>query len=543
MQRLNNLPLLALALTLALATLGISGAHAQTYTDIHDFDTPTLASPQYSGILAQGRDGNLYGTAPLGGDFGRGGVFQITPSGAYTVIHSFDSTRANPYSGLTLGADGNFYGGTYNGGDFGFGTVFQITPGGTVTVLHSFALIEGAGPYAPPIQGTDGNFYGTTTIGGQGFGAVYKVTPAGGFTTLYAFDSTHGASPFAPLIQGKDGNFYGTTVGGGTTDFGTAFKITPSGALTVLYNFDSTHGSGPYSPLLQGSDGNFYGTARTGGSKNNGGVVFKLTAAKKPKLTVLYNFDATGATKDGVRPYAGLVQANDGNFYSVASAGGTNSAGTLYRISSTGVYATLYNFVSATGSLPFATLRQHTNGKFYGEATTGGALGHGALFSFDAGLGPFITISPTSGQVGQPVDILGQSLSQATSVRFTPNVAASANVFGDTYMTTAVPNNATTGVVKVLLTHGHLTSNQKFLVTPVVLSFNPPSGPVGTQVVITGNSLKGATKVTFGSKKAIFSVDSYTQITATVPAGAVTGKIQVTTPGGTAVSPTAFTVN
>jgi len=543
MQRLNNLPLLALALTLALATLGISGAHAQTYTDIHDFDTPTLASPQYSGILAQGRDGNLYGTAPLGGDFGRGGVFQITPSGAYTVIHSFDSTRANPYSGLTLGADGNFYGGTYNGGDFGFGTVFQITPGGTVTVLHSFALIEGAGPYAPPIQGTDGNFYGTTTIGGQGFGAVYKVTPAGGFTTLYAFDSTHGASPFAPLIQGKDGNFYGTTVGGGTTDFGTAFKITPSGALTVLYNFDSTHGSGPYSPLLQGSDGNFYGTARTGGSKNNGGVVFKLTAAKKPKLTVLYNFDATGATKDGVRPYAGLVQANDGNFYSVASAGGTNSAGTLYRISSTGVYATLYNFVSATGSLPFATLRQHTNGKFYGEATTGGALGHGALFSFDAGLGPFITISPTSGQVGQPVDILGQSLSQATSVRFTPNVAASANVFGDTYMTTAVPNNATTGVVKVLLTHGHLTSNQKFLVTPVVLSFNPPSGPVGTQVVITGNSLKGATKVTFGSKKAIFSVDSYTQITATVPVGAVTGKIQVTTPGGTAVSPTAFTVN
>ena len=529
---------------LAVATLGISGAYAQTYTDLHDFDTPTLASPQYEGILAQGRDGNLYGTAPLGGDFGRGGVFQITPSGSYTVIHSFDSTRANPYSGLTLGADGNFYGGTYNGGDFGFGTVFQITPGGTVTVLHSFALIEGAGPYAPPIQGTDGNFYGTTTIGGQGFGAVYKVTPAGGFTTLYAFDSTHGASPFAPLIQAKDGNFYGTTVGGGTTDFGTAFKITPAGALTVLYNFDSTHGSGPYSPLLQGSDGNFYGTARTGGSKNNGGVVFKLTAAKKPKLTVLYNFDATGATKDGVRPYAGLVQANDGNFYSVASAGGTNAAGTLYRISSTGVYATLFNFVGTTGSLPFATLRQHTNGKFYGEATTGGAAGHGALFSFDAGLGPFITIRPTSGLVGQPVDILGQSLSTATSVRFTPNVPASANVFGDAYMTTAVPNNATTGVVKVLLTQGHLTSNQKFLVTPVVLSFNPANGPVGTQVVIMGNSLTGATKVTFGGVKAtVVSVDSYTQITATVPAKAKTGKIQVTTPGGTADSPTAFTVN
>jgi len=540
LQRFKNLPLLALAITLAVAALGISGAHAQTYTDIHDFDTPLLASPQYPGLLAQGRDGNLYGTAPLGGDFGRGGVFMITPAGTYSVVRSF-STIANPYSGLTLGTDGNFYGATYNGGAFGFGTVFQITPGGVVTVIHSFKLIEGAGPYAPPIEGTDGNFYGTTTIGASGDGAVYRLTPGGGFTTLYQFDVTHGSTPVAPLIQAKDGNFYGTTKIGGTFGFGAAFKITPAGALTVLYNFDSTHGTEPYSPLVQGSDGNFYGTARAGGAKNNGGVIFKLTAAKK--LTVLYSFDATGATTDGTRPYAGLIQGSDGNFYGVASAGGTNGAGTLYKITKAGSYSTLYNFVSATGSLPFATLRQHTNGKLYGEATSGGAAGHGALFSFDLGLGPFITLRPTSGVVSQPVEILGQGLSQSTSVRFTPNVPASANVFGDTYMTTSVPNNSTTGVVKVLLTQGHLTSSQKFLVTPVVLSFSPTSGPVGTQVVITGNSFTGATKVTFGSKKAIFTVNSYTQIMATVPAGAVTGKIQVTTPGGTAVSATAFTVN
>ncbi len=61
--------------------------------------------------------------------------------------------------------------------------------------------------------------------------------------------------------------------------------------------------------------------------------------------------------------------------------------------------------------------------------------------------------------------------------------------------------------------------------------------------MVTGNSFIGATKVTFGSKKAVFTVNSYTQITATVPTGAVTGKIQVTTPGGTAVSGTVFTVN
>ena len=541
MQRLQNLYLLALVPTLVFAALGISSAHAQTYTDLHDFDTPTLASPQYPGILAQGRDGNLYGTAPLGGDFSRGGVFKITPSGAYSVLYSFDGALgSNPYSGLTLGTDGNFYGTTYNSGAFLFGTVFKMTPAGIVTVLHSFSYTEGAGAYAPPIQGTDGNFYGTGSIGGLGYGSVYKITPAGVFTVLHQFDNTHGSTPIAPLIEGTDGNFYGTTKVGGTAGYGTVFKITPAGALTVLYNFDLTHGADIYSPLVQGSDGNFYGTARDGGTLNSGGVAFKLTPTKI--LTVLHNFDHSPGSLDGNQPYAAPIQASDGNFWGVASAGGTNAAGTLYEITATGTYSTLYNFVPVTGSLPFATLRQHTNGKLYGEATTGGAAGHGALFSFSASLGGFIIAQPTSGVVSKPVGILGQGLTGTSTVQFNGTNAAF-TIVSDTYISTSVPSGATTGFVKTAGTSGNRTSSQKFRVTPVILSFSPTSGPVGTSVTITGNSFTGATKVTFGGVKAtVFSVDSYTQITATVPAGAVTGKIQVTTPGGTATSRTTFTV-
>jgi uncharacterized repeat protein (TIGR03803 family) len=188
MQRLRDLHLPILLLIMAFATLGISGAHAQTYTDLHDFDTPDLTSPQYPGILAQGRDGDLYGTAPLGGVSGRGGAFKITPTGTYSMLYSFDGTLgANPYSGLTLGTDGNFYGTTFNNGDFLFGAVFKMTPAGIVTVLHSFSYTDGVDPYAPPIQGTDGNFYGTTSSGGIGYRAVYKVTSAGVFTTLYGW--------------------------------------------------------------------------------------------------------------------------------------------------------------------------------------------------------------------------------------------------------------------------------------------------------------------------------------------------------------------
>jgi hypothetical protein len=81
-------------------------------------------------------------------------------------------------------------------------------------------------------------------------------------------------------------------------------------------------------------------------------------------------------------------------------------------------------------------------------------------------------------------------------------------------------------------------------VIPVISSFSPTSGPVGTQFTITGTGLTGASKVTFGGVRAtVFTVTSATQVTATVPTGAVTGKIKITTAGGIATSPGTFTVN
>jgi uncharacterized protein (TIGR03437 family) len=75
-------------------------------------------------------------------------------------------------------------------------------------------------------------------------------------------------------------------------------------------------------------------------------------------------------------------------------------------------------------------------------------------------------------------------------------------------------------------------------------SFDPGSGADGTVVTISGESFKGATGVSFGGVNATgFKVDSDTQITATVPSGAKTGKITVTTPRGTATSAGTFTVN
>lgn len=77
-----------------------------------------------------------------------------------------------------------------------------------------------------------------------------------------------------------------------------------------------------------------------------------------------------------------------------------------------------------------------------------------------------------------------------------------------------------------------------------VTSFTPSSGKVGDSIVITGSGFTGATAVKFGVVPAItFTVDSDTQITATVPAGATTGPIAVTVPVGTVTSTTDLVVN
>src|ERR1035438_3672421 len=127
--------------------------------------------------------------------------------------------------------------------------------------------------------------------------ATAIASPAQAFTTVVSFDGVNNANPTAPLIQGNDGNFYGTTFAGGIQGgncanyggaCGTVFKMTSEGTLTTLHNFDVTDGSQPYAGLVQATDGNFYGTTIYGGA-NDYGTVFKITAGGR--LTTLHSFD------------------------------------------------------------------------------------------------------------------------------------------------------------------------------------------------------------------------------------------------------------
>jgi uncharacterized repeat protein (TIGR03803 family) len=314
----------------------------------------------YGGLLLAS-NGKFYGTTWGGGANGGGTIFQITENGKLTTLYSFSDQGVDdaqePMGTLAQGVNGNFYGTTRVGGSYGQGTVFEITPRGQLTILYNFCSAgspcpDGQQPEAGLTLGLNGNFYGTTSGGGiNGVGAIFEITSAGKLTTLYSFCSqaecADGGYPYDELLLGTDGNFYGTTWG--TLNSGTIFKITPQGKLTTSYRFCSrrecSDGKDPFGGLIEGSDGNLYGTTTNGGVNENCpfvesfgcGTVFQFSQAGV--LSTLYNFCAGGLPCiDGIEPQANLVQSTDGSFYGSTITGGGNSAcsggcGTFFNLS------------------------------------------------------------------------------------------------------------------------------------------------------------------------------------------------------------------
>ncbi|HEV2379931.1 MAG TPA: choice-of-anchor tandem repeat GloVer-containing protein [Terriglobia bacterium] len=195
-------------------------------TNLHSFNSSDGSEPE-AGVI-QGSDGNFYGTTYNGGSSGSyGTVFKMTPEGVLTTLHFFsDETDGRAIvSGLVEASDGNFYGTASLGGPLGYGTIYTITPAGALTVLHNFDTTDGSSPNLL-LLGTDGNFYGTTiSSGANGDGTVFEITPQGALTTLHNFDKTDGDLPFAGPAQGTNGNLYGVTQFGGSKSDGTVFQL------------------------------------------------------------------------------------------------------------------------------------------------------------------------------------------------------------------------------------------------------------------------------------------------------------------------------
>ncbi len=409
---------------------------AAQYTDIYTFNSYFEGCcANQPAMLAQGTDGNLYGTLPSGGgstdagswlEYNMSGHPKLTNFGDYTSAQLPDSLSGSN-SGFTLGIDGNLYAGVSHVNGLDFGAIIRLSPSspgqsssGPPSIVYQFpggtnpdGYPNPTFPVAPPIQGTDFNLYGVTNDDAYS-GYVYQVllnSSTGQGTAGWALRLPSQSS--APLLLGSDGNFYGTYSNGSfsTNSSGVVvpspngnggiFQITPAGVIGWYYNLDpfsTTHnngngdGSGPQGGVMQAADGYLYGTASGGGTNATaGGVVFKI-AINGTGYGVAYNFHST----DGTAPHGGLLQGSDGYLYGLTTDNGPPlppqirkylppavTLGTMFKVSTAGTnYAVLIPFFGipvwnyyGPGIDPESTPTLHTNGIIYGLTHRGGENG------------------------------------------------------------------------------------------------------------------------------------------------------------------------
>ncbi len=156
-----------------------------TESILHDFSWGIEGAFPYGNLILDSA-GNLYGTTlnrgGSGCEIGCGAVFKLDPTGKETVLHAFANVPTdgqNPYSGLIADSSGNLYGTTETGGTAFEGTVFELSPNGEETILHSFGVQPDASiPMSDLVRDTFGNLYGAGSFGGESLhGAIFKITP------------------------------------------------------------------------------------------------------------------------------------------------------------------------------------------------------------------------------------------------------------------------------------------------------------------------------------------------------------------------------
>lgn len=439
-----------------------------------------------------------------------------------TTIASFNgSNGSSPASGMVQNVDGSFYGVTPEPALGSEGNVYGVTPSGTLTSIFNFcsnSCSDGQFPVGSLLLATNGLLYGTTEQGGTALqGNIYTITAEGTETNLYNFCVTtcdDGAAPTTALIQ-VGGNVYGTTNS-------TIFRMTLAGKLTTLYNFCNTIDCNAFGPpypstLVQGSDGNFYGV--TSGGNVNAGTIFKMTPSGT--LTTLHTFSGS----DGSSPNGSLVQGPAGALYGVALTGGRTSSkcpaygtcGTVFKITRAGTFTVLHSFNGNDGANPDGALVVGSDGDLYGTTSQAGANQAGTIFR----MSPMGNVETLYNFCSQQGCLDGSnpegSLLQATNGTF--------------YGTTRNGGSDGDGTI--------FTLSMDF--GPFVETI-PTGGTVGTKVTILGYGLTGSSSVTFNSVAAAFTVVSDTEITTTVPSGATTGIVTVTTPSITLNTKGAFRV-
>ncbi|WCN37309.1 IPT/TIG domain-containing protein [Aneurinibacillus uraniidurans] len=349
----------------------------------------------------------------------------------------------------------------------------------------------------------------------------------------------------------------------------TVSVTTPNGtaSLTGGYTYAATSSITSISP----SSGSVVGgnTVTITGTGLTGATAVKFGEASAVSFTVVSDTQITavvpagsGAVTVSVATPNGTASLTGGYTYAAASSitsispsSGSTAGGNTVTITGTGLTgATAVKFggvdavsftvdsdTQITTTVPAATTADTVT---VSVTTPNGTANSVGGYTYVAASNPSITsISPSSGSTagGNTVTITGTGLTGATAVKFGEASAVSFTVVSDTQITAVVPAGSAGAVTASVATPNgtaSLTGGYTYATASSITSISPSSGPVvgGNTVTITGTGLTGATAVKFGETYATsFTINSSTQITATVPAGTAGAvNVSITTPIGTA---------
>jgi large repetitive protein len=428
-----------------------------------------------------------------------------------------------------------------------------VDASGCTPTIASFSPLAGFAGCGVTINGT--NLVGANVVGGTGY-VKFGGTDATSFTVVSPekIEAFVGAGADGPVTV-RTGQ--GAAILGPATSAPTNFDHNALGCEPASITFSPT--SGPVGTLVTITGENLLGTTSV---QFGTGTTVTSTGVNVVDSTHVAVLVPAGALTGPITVTTGAGVIASGAIFSVGSGTPTPPAPTISNVTpTTGVVGTSvtitgtnltgatvrFNGVAAsvTSNTGIQIITSVPAGAATGPltvTTTGGTVS-GGTFTVPVSAPTITSFTPTSGLVGTPVTITGTNLGGASSVKFN-GVAAVIGGNTSTTITTTVPATATTGPITVTTAGGTATSPTNFTVgsPPTITSFSPTSGPVGTEVTITGTNLDNATAVRFGGVSATITSHTATQVVATVPVGALTGPITVTTPGGTATSGTNFTV-
>ncbi|HYM80621.1 MAG TPA: IPT/TIG domain-containing protein, partial [Candidatus Limnocylindria bacterium] len=420
----------------------------------------------------------------------------------------------------------------------GLGTILDNDPAPQPSVA-SFSPQNG--PVGTSVVIIGGNFIGVTAVRFNGVAA-----------TTFTVQSTSLIDATVPA--GATTGRIAVTTPGGTAQSASDFIVTgPPPTLSFSPSHDAHVNSGSVSSNY-GSLNNL--RLRGGSGSYNSYLKFDLTGITQSVQSAKLRLFCTDESPDGGAVHlvsnnytggsipwveSGLTWANSpaigGSPVAASQAAGTN-VWVEYDVTSA---------ITGNGTYSFGLRSASTNSTYY-TSDEGTSNRPTLLVQTASGPPPTPTVtafSPASGHVGAQVIVDGSGFVGVTGVTFNGLAAASFTVETTARLRATVPVGATTGRIAVANPQGTGVSAADFTVVgpPAVASYNPGHGATGTSVAITGSNFVAVTGVSFnGVAATTFTVQSTSLIDATVPAGATTGRIAVTTPGGTAQSGTDFIV-